>query len=95
MIEDKLPLSFAVKNTFCINMAGVQSLCLMTGDQVAVCTDSGGQCLLEVYNLNDGQLIWSLTQEGEFIGTTEVSLGGKPCLAISLWYVRILCKQLS
>ena len=85
MNKDQLSLSFAVRNTFFINTTGVQSLSLMTGDKVAVCTESGGQCLLDVYNLNDGQLIWSQTQEGEFIGTTEVSLGGKSCLAISLW----------
>ena len=38
---------------------------------------------LKVYNLNDGPLIWSLTGQKGFIGMTEVSLGGKQCLAIS------------
>ena len=66
-------------------MDGLTNLSLLTGGKVAVFEDKDNQGLLKVYNLNNGQLIWNLTSEG-MKGMTEVSIGGKLCLAISLRY---------
>ena len=81
-------LPFVVKNTFSIHVDGLANLSLLTGGKVAVYEDKGNRGLLNVYNLNNGQLIWNLRSEG-MKGMTEVSVGGKLCLAISLRWVMI------
>ena len=48
--------------------------------------DNDNRGLLELYNLNNVQLIWHLTSEG-MKGMTEVFVDGKHCLAISLRYI--------
>ena len=55
------------------------------GDKVAVSVDKQYLELLQLYSLNNGQLICSVGNKG-MKGMTEVSVGGKLCLAISFWY---------
>ena len=87
-------------------MDGVGYLFLVTGGKVAVFKekkdrrflevsedkDNGG--LLKLYNLNNGQLTWSLTSEW-MKGMTEVSVGGKLCLAISSRYICLVKLDIS
>ena len=67
-------------------MDGLANLSLLTGGKVAVYEDKDNRGLLKLYNLNNGELTWSLTTEG-MKGMTEVFVGGNFCLAISLRWV--------
>ena len=84
--------SFVVTDTFRTNVTSVKDLFLMSSGQIAVGANNQNDCVFEVYNLNDGQLIWNLSRPDEFYGMTEVCLEGKSCLAISFRYVNLSIK---
>ena len=85
-------LTLVVQSIFNIHMDGVGNLTLVTGGKVAIFNDKVNRGLIEVYDSNTGQLIWNLISE-EMKGMTEVSVGGKLCLAISFWYNFLLSKH--
>ena len=78
-------LPLAVDIEFKIQADDVGYISPVAGDKVAVTVDTKNLELLQVYSLNSGRIICSVGDK-EMKGMTEVSVGGKLCLAISFWY---------
>ena len=78
-------LLLAVDIEFKIQADDVGYVSPVTGDKVAVTVDTKNLELLQVYSLNSGRMVCSGGDKG-MKGMTEVSVGGKLCLAISFWY---------